>query len=102
MEFSLAKTKDPDLIFQVTEQMVKDLTKLHLGRGLNLNFDTSHHGFTPISIIPLAVDAHREREYEEQARAQVTSTTVADHKKSKKYVPMLDLTYKSMRIFLKC
>ena len=60
--------------------MVKDLAKLHLGRGLNLNYDTSHHGFIPITIIPLVVDAHREREYEEQVRAQATSTAVADYK----------------------
>lgn len=82
--------------------MVKDLTKLYLGQSLNLNYDTSYHSITPISIILLAVDTHREREYEEQARLQETSKTVVDYKKSKKYIPILDLTYKSMCMFLKC
>ena len=82
--------------------MITNLTKLYLGQDLDLNYNTSYHSFTLISIIPLAVDAHREREYEEQVRVQAISTIVADHKKSKKYVPMLNLIYKSMHIFLKC
>ena len=98
----MVKIKDPDVIFQKTEQMVKDLSKLHLVRGVDLNCDTSHHGFTPTSIILLTVDAHKEREQEERARAMKTNTTVVDHRKSEKHVPVLDLTLKSMRTFLKC
>ena len=60
MEFSIAKTKDPDLLFQMTEQMEKDLSKMHLGRGMDLNHDTSHHGFTPMPTMPLAAGALRE------------------------------------------
>ena len=82
--------------------MVKDLTKVHLSWGSDLSYDTSISGFTLISIILLTADAHREWLYEEQARALGTNTTVADYKKSKKNVLILDLTYKSIWTFLKC
>ena len=75
---------------------------MHLGRGSDLSYDTSTCGFAPISIILLIADAHREQSHEEQARVLATNTTVADYKKSKKYVLILDLTCKRMRIFLKC
>ena len=60
-EFSTSKTKDPDLLFQMTEQMRKDLSKLYLGRGIDLNYDARHHGFAPISITPLTADDCREQ-----------------------------------------
>ena len=102
MEFSMEKTKDPDLVFQITEQMVKDFSNLYSGRGMDLNFDTSHYGFTPFSIIPLNAENHRERIHEEQVWAMATNTTVADHKRQKKFVLMLDLMHKALLSFLKC
>ena len=81
MEFSMAKTKYPDLMFQMTEQMAKDLSKLHLGRGMDLNYDASHYGSTLISIAPLIADECREREKEERAGKMTTNTAVADHRK---------------------
>ena len=82
--------------------MVIDITKVHLGRGSALSYDTSTYGFIPISIIPLIAYAHREGLYEEQARVLTINTTMANNKKLKKFAPILYLTYKSMRTFLKC
>ena len=81
MEFSIAKTKDPDLMFQTIEKMVKDLSKLHLRLRMDLNYDITHHMCVPISITPLTVDAYREREQEERVRAMTTNTTVVDYRK---------------------
>jgi len=102
MKFSAQVTGDPDLSYQITEQIVKDLAKLHLGRGLDYDYKTCHHGMTPFSIIPLSQEAHRERESEERARAQATQTTVQDHRKKRKYVPKLVLTYEALRMLMKC
>ena len=54
MYFSPQKTKDPDLQFQVTDQIAKDFAKLYLGRGLDLSFNTCHHSMSPFVIIPLS------------------------------------------------
>ena len=60
MDFSIAKTKEPGLLFQTTEKMEKDLSKLHLSQVVESNYDASHHGNTPISVTPLATRSHRE------------------------------------------
>jgi len=102
MHFSPQKTKDPDLQFQVTDQIAKDFAKLHLGQGLDLSFNTYHHGMSPFAIIPLSQEVHRKREVNERAIELATSTTLEDYKEKKKFIPMLDLTFLSLRILLKC
>ena len=102
MEFSMSKTKYPSLLFQITEQMVKDLSNLHVGRRLDLNYDTIHYGIAPVSIMPLIADVRREREQEEREMVMATNTTVVNHRKSKKHALALDLTFKSVSTFLKC
>ena len=47
-------------MFQATEQMAKDLSKLYLGRGIDLNHDAIYHGFTLISITLLTLGVRRE------------------------------------------
>jgi hypothetical protein len=102
MKFSAQSTGDPDLAYQITEQIVKDLSKLYLGRGMDYDYETCHHGMSPFCIVPLSIAAHRERESEERARAMATQTTVSDHRKKRKYVPKIALTFDALRMFLKC
>jgi len=102
MYFSPQKTKDPDLQFQVTDQIAKDFAKLHLGRGLDLSFNTCHHGMSPFVIISLSQEAHREWEVNERAMELATSTTLEDYKEKKKCISMLELTFLSLCILLKC
>ena len=101
-KFSPSTTKDPDLNFQITEQIVKDFSTLYLGRGNHYDYDTCHHGMSPFAIIPLSADAHREREAEETALALASQTTTTDHKKKRKYIPKLILEFNPLRLFLKC
>jgi len=102
MKFSAQATGDPDLDYQITEQIIKDLSKLYLGRGMDYDYETCHHGMTPFCIIPLSIEAHRERESEERARAMATQTTVSDHQKKRKFVPKLALKYDALKMLLKC
>ena len=81
--------------------MRKYLSKLDLVREIDLNYDASRGGSTTMSITSLTVDTHRERDQEERARAMTNNTTVADCRKSKKNILVLDLTFKSARTFLK-
>ena len=67
--FSPSTTKDPDLNFQITDQLVRDFSTLCLGRGNHYDFDTCHHGISPFSIISLSVEAHCGREAEETVLA---------------------------------
>ena len=60
MELSIAKTKDADLILQGNQNMAKDIPKINLGLGVDLNYDTRHYGLVPIYIILLAEESHRE------------------------------------------
>ena len=102
MKFSAQATGDPDLDYQITEQIVKDLSKLYLERGMDYDYETCHHGMTPFCIIPLSIEAYQERESEERARAMATQTIVSDHQKKRKFVPKLALKYDALKMLLKC
>ena len=101
MRYSYEKTKDIDINIQITEQLVKDLSKLNFGRGPDVSIDKCNEGISPFSCIPLEEKEAKKRALEEEARRNATTTTVADYKNKKKYTPVIHLKNEALRMVLK-
>ena len=99
--YSYESTDDADINIQVTEQLVKDLTKLSFGRGPDVSFEKCNEGITPFAFVPLEEKEARKREIEEEARRNATSTTISDHKNKKKHIPVMRLKNDALKSMLK-
>ena len=84
MRHSYERTKNININMQIADQLVKDLSKMNFGRGLNVSIDKCHEGMTPFSCIPLEETEAKNRAIEEEARRNATTTTVQDYKHKKK------------------
>jgi len=64
--YSYESTNDVDINIQVTDQLVKDFSKLNFGREPDVSFEKCNKGITPFSFIPLEEKEAKKRELEEE------------------------------------
>ena len=94
MHYSYKKTKNIDINIQITEQLVKNLSKLKFSRSSDLPIDKCNDGILPFSYIPLEEKEAKKRVLEEEAYQNTTTKTVSHCKNKNKNAPIMCLEMK--------